>query len=46
MGKNSKETLLKRNKRQREWKEKIDPESFQHIIERKCKACGEIKGCQ
>lgn len=43
--KNSKETLEKRNKLKRMWKEKIDVDSFPHKIKKICKDCGEKKLC-
>lgn len=44
--KNSPETLKKRNKLKRKWKETTDINSFKHSIQRKCKSCGEIKPCR
>jgi hypothetical protein len=43
--KNSLETLRKRNALKKMWKNTIDPASFPHQIERRCKGCGELKMC-
>lgn len=43
---NTRETLDKRNKLKREWKEKTPEDSVPKFVVKKCKDCGEEKECQ